>query len=545
MILFAMRSLTKIPFTLIFSFVSLISLHASGREIALETLVLKSYDIKGKTTVRGAGVECVGLTPAMQRPLKKRLEHFLGEQISRELIEKIKHSIYKIYQDKQRPIVFVQVPSQNVKSGILVFLITEATAGDVTFEGNKWTKTSTLEGMFQLEPDEPINQQLLLNNIEFLNKNPFRSTRVTYRPGDKVGTTDITLYVDEKKPYRIYVGANNNGIPDTQLARIYTGLTLGNCFSRGQVFTGQFTTSADFKDLLSGTAAYMIPLPKRQLLSLFGGYSSAHSSSIPNVMNNTGYSWQVSSRYTFPLNTSDYYAHEVLVGFDFKRLNNTIEFVSTFPITGQTVTISELVLSYFGSYRRGCYFMDFDASGYYSPGEIFNGQSKSAYRTLNPFANANFFYIRLSQVNTLALPRDYLFKLTLKGQVSTGTLLAPEAFGLGGDSTVRGYYERTLNGDNAFLLRSELFSPSTSIFSRRVGSQDDLRFLGFLDYGLASNWNQVGSIDKNNYLLGLGLGMRYRWREYMLGGFDYGFRVHKDDLPGGLGRPYVSFQLSY
>ena len=81
------------------------------------------------------------------------------------------------------------------------------------------------------------------------------------------------------------------------------------------------------------------------------------------------------------------------------------------------------------------------------------------------------------------------------GQLSSYLLLPSEQFGAGGASSVRGYPERTISGDEGFYANFELYTPELNKYARWPAAS--LRALLFCrmsappcSHRLESNWGQ-------------------------------------------------------
>ncbi len=113
-------------------------------------------------------------------------------------------------------------------------------------------------------------------------------------------------------------------------------------------------------------------------------------------------------------------------------------------------------------------------------------------------------------------------------QESDANLLPSEQLGLGGYDTVRGYDEREVNGDDGFLISTEVAAPPVSIFQIFGNSKikDQLQFFGFVDYGGTSLHHVTAAdVNPNTNLLGVGPGFRYAINPYLTVRFDYGFQM--------------------
>src|SRR5262249_57696272 len=75
-------------------------------------------------------------------------------------------------------------------------------------------------------------------------------------------------------------------------------------------------------------------------------------------------------------------------------------------------------------------------------------------------ANANFIYLRGDLSHQHDLPLGFQAFCKMEGQVADQPLVNTEQFAGGGLSTVRGYLEAEVLGDNGFCVTVELPSPS-------------------------------------------------------------------------------------
>ena len=124
-----------------------------------------------------------------------------------------------------------------------------------------------------------------------------------------------------------------------------------------------------------------------------------------------------------------------------------------------------------------------------------------------------------------------------------------EQYGLGGYNTVRGYDERSANGDNAYVFNTELRTPPGSIF-KIFGNQevdDSIQFLAFFDYGFVGNIQPVpGSLEQTVFLMSIGPGVRYNIDRFVSVRFDWGFQLHQAPIGSVTGsRAELSVTAAY
>ena len=83
----------------------------------------------------------------------------------------------------------------------------------------------------------------------------------------------------------------------------------------------------------------------------------------------------------------------------------------------------------------------------------------SDFNQLRVNASADYFYGRLNIERSPASRTDFPYVLRGWGQLSSDRLLPSEEIALGGFSTVRGYDERVVIGDNGIIINNELRTP--------------------------------------------------------------------------------------
>lgn len=459
------------------------------------------------------------------------IPHFFHQHVTKKSILKLKKAILRYYRDRNRPIVTIQVPEQDISSGVLQLIVTEAEVGEITVRGNKYFKSSRIKDAIDLEPGEPVNSKVLLQDLMWLNRNPFRQVDVVYSPGKEAGTTDIELLVHDRRPWRLYGGVDNTGNDVTGNNRLFAGFNLGNLFWADQILSYQFSTAVDFKRFWAHTLHYTIPLPWKHIMIFYGGYSHVDSKfAVPNVIGtdfrNKGWSTQGSFRYDIPLTPYPRILQEMFFGFDFKRTNNNLEFGGV-PVVSNNVNLFQLVLAYNMGFETKKVTTSWEIEGFYSPGRWLSDQSKADYRTLRPFAKPTYFYARTSFSFIWCFSKPLEFHTYFRGQIATTNLLPSEEYGVGGYNTVRGYKERAANGDHAIVYNGEIRTRKASL-AQLFGLKpwiDEFQLLGFLDYGIAYKDRAALGERKTRHLLSVGPGIRYNILPYVSFRSDLGFQL--------------------
>ena len=143
-------------------------------------------------------------------------------------------------------------------------------------------------------------------------------------------------------------------------------------------------------------------------------------------------------------------------------------------------------------------------------------------------SSAEYAYDRLTLERLIRLPWDVTWITRATMQWTDSNLLGSEQMGFGGYSSVRGYDEREANGDEGYLVTTELRSPPISL-GQLCGWEkaiDQFQFLGFWDYGVAQNLSLLPNEDPSVLLASAGPGIRYAINPYLSLRFDYGFQLY-------------------
>lgn len=492
-------------------------------------------DLKGITLLKNGslrpylsdGIHAENLEiPGGFAPLKERLTPYLHHPLTLQTIAEIQKRVREYYRDAGRPLLTVGVPEQDITSGFLCLVLIESTLGKITASGNCWFPDWMLIDGIHLEPGCPISATQILEDVAWLNRNPFRLTDVVFQPGEEPDTTDVELITKDRFPVRFYGGGDNTGTVFTGRARWFVGVDWAWNFLFDQILGYQFTTSSDFKNLISHTGHYQAFLPWHHVLLLYGGYASTK----PDIRDfaSEGYNAQGSLRYQMPLvlYPGSFYLQPT-VGVDYKLQRSSLIFSgqNQFPVSETLAAVSQIVVGTELSYESLAQKVVFQWLFFWSPGDIFPHQKPAEFNALRTGAVPNYLY------STILLSYHYThqyFSLWLqgRGQKSTKPLLQSEEFPLGGYDTVRGYDEREFLADNGYCFNFELRSPPWSFFKCRK-YRDEWVLLGFFDYGLGVNQLRVFDEQKSAFLLGIGPGIRFSVNPYLKFRLDYGFKLHK------------------
>ena len=489
-------------------------------------LVSDPKQVKADGVTSQASVDPGPVSLAHHPQFNSAVQPYLGQPVTMKSLAELTRTIVGYFRAHDRPVVNVFVPEQSITSGYVQIVVLVSKVEKVEAAGAKWFSNDRLRAEVELRPGDEISSRALTGDLNWINRNPFLQSNILMAPGAAPGTTDLMLRTQDRFPLRVYAGFENSGNPYTGDERILTGFNYGNLFGLGQQLSYQFTTGEDVNKFTAHSGTYVIPLPWKHQLTFFGSYANSAANLGPGL-DSDGVNWQVSGRYEIPLPGDDKFTESITAGFDFKRSNNNLIF-NVVSVSNVFTDVDQFVLSYQASYLDDYGSTAFTGTGFYSPGGMSNNNDDADYQATRGGSRSNYAYGQLSLNRVTRLPYDFSWSVRGLVQQSNANLLPSEQFGLGGYDTVRGYDERESNGDNGFLLSTEIATPPVSLFQLfgLPKVKDQLQFFGFVDYGGTSLHHVTpADVNPNTNLLGIGPGFRYAITPYLTARFDYGFQM--------------------
>ncbi|MCB1106660.1 MAG: ShlB/FhaC/HecB family hemolysin secretion/activation protein [Chlamydiia bacterium] len=525
----------------------------SNREIIpeLKGVIITTND-QSEGDVRGVAFKDIhvpGNTLMITNYLQK---NFIGKALTERDLSLIKRYLILYYRDNGRPVVSVKIPEQDITEGVLLVMVKEAKLGKVICKGNEHFKSRYLANAIRLKPGEVIDSQILAQDLTWLNRNTFRQSDVIFTPGDVVGVTDIELVTLDRRPYRIYAGVDNTGFKDTETPRLFSGVNFGNLWDLSHMFSYQYSTSPDWKSFYAHTGNYVIPLPNRHFLLLYGGFSRVHSP-IPITpaeqlldMANKGQSVQASARYEMPFKPGSSFLQEFTFGYDYKQTNNNVVFGGS-SLFKQRVNLTQFVLGYDCGYKNTWVKVSATAELFFSPYRWLPNQSNKTFDKIRQYSHNTYWYVRGAVDSVFLLPKNFTIAPVFRWQVANSNLQPSEEYGIGGYNTVRGYLERLFNGDDAINFNLEARFPPVSILyplmKKRVN--DQFQFLLFFDFAWADQHKTPDNQKKDEWLAGVGPGIRYDLNRYLTSRLDWGIKLHQVSGDHPFSRLHFSVVMSY
>lgn len=493
------------------------------------------------------GIEIKNIKLLDNDEFRKIIQPYLGKPVTMKSISLMVRDTILYYQSKDRPVVDVFVPEQEITKGVVQLMVVAGRIGEIRIEGLKWFSEELIRSCIRPQSGDVIYASRLLEDIDYINKNPFRFVRPVLSPGKEFGTTDIIIDCKDRFPMRFYAGYDDTGSRSTGLERLFAGVNMGNVFGLGHEMGYQYTTNRHISSLGIHSAYWRIPLPNRDTLAFFGNYADYHTSNSGTKLGSEN--WMVHARYITPLPSRRNLRHELEVGMDFRRADNNLQ-VGGHTVYDDYIDVAQFAFQYGGRDKDRTGDTSYMFNVYWSPCAdlLSNHQNKEKYEAVRDGTTPRYVYSHMTVERLWALPREWTFFNRLTGQVSSGRLPPTEQLGLGGYNTVRGFDEREVNSDQGIMATVELRTPrlDLGIVDKAKNIPSYLQFLVFFDYGHARNRGNYDFEHRTDDLLSVGVGFRLRISDNVHVRVDYGHKL--EDVGGtdsGDGRLHIGAMVCY
>lgn len=260
-----------------------------------------------------------GNTVLDNRAIEAAVYPFLGPQRSLGDIEGARDALQAAYQEKGYQSVYVELPEQQVSGGVVYLQVTETTVGRVRVVGAKhYSPVELREEVPALEEGKVPDFAQVQRELAQVNRTPGRQVLPMVREGQRPGTMDVDLQVEDKNPWHASIGLNNDYSADTRHLRSVVSLGYDNLWQLGHAISlTYFTAPQDQDNAKVWSGSYTAPLSQRWSVQL-SGYQSDSDVATVGSMNvvGQGHSYGVAAIYSLPV--TGLWSHSFSFGVDFK-----------------------------------------------------------------------------------------------------------------------------------------------------------------------------------------------------------------------------------
>ena len=444
-----------------------------------------------------------GDNPISQSDSLKIVQEFTGKQSGFEGLNTAREALEQELARQGFPFYRVTLPPQELLDGAVTFKIVKFRLGKVIVEGNEYFSTQNIRNSVpQLLEDVSPNTQKISRSLSIANGNPAKSISLSFKGSEQSEHIDAVLKVKEQNPQLYYIQLNNSGTEDGAESRVSLGYQHNALWNRDHGLTLSYTTSPEDTAALSQWGlTYRMPMYEHgATLSFLVSDSEIDSGVVADDFEISGSGSVFSVDYKRPLARSGNFSHSINIGIASKSFDNNVSFLGA--QIGNDIVTQPLTLGYKGAWLKptGQWSFSIDTAANISGG---SGNEDEDYEKL--VAEADWLAIHYGVNYIHRFSNHSLFNFSLSGQQSSDLLVSGEQFGIGGASSVRGYDERGVAGDEGYDISLEYWlKPLTSY---------DIRLLVFYDAGTVTiNEPQLGE-QRSQSISSSGIGLRYNWKQ--------------------------------
>lgn len=489
----------------------LIQKKEGGAEIDLEDLRYKNtVPLPDNSNKPMVFINSINTNPSSVLPEKELSDiktKYTNKKMSIDDINAMLVEINDLYKKKNYITAKAILPPQTIKGGVLNIELLEGKIGKIVIKGNKFTRKSYITGKFSQKPGEVFDVKKLEKDIINFNNNNDVKLKGKVQAGEQYSQTDIYLKAYESNPFHFVPTFDNTGresvgilksgiaISDDSLFGYRDNLTLGTSLARGT--TGAY-------------ASYGFPVGNKGT-KINGLFSYNHIKIVEGdfePLRVTGNSFIYGVDVSHPLVSNKRVEVNGDIGFNFKESTTFFDKYRTYDTPVRTI-------------NAGLNAQINDRSGVWHTGHNFVtgleilGGSQAFFKyegSLYRVQRLPFGIIGLIKASTLLSPTDKLPSI--------------EQYQVGGSSSIRGFSEGLLTGNNGYFTSAQFILPLSFLPENfcKIPLKKVLKGEVFIDHGAAYPYRPGGeSATQYDYLTSAGMGLRIDFSEYITGVLDWGF----------------------
>lgn len=468
---------------------------------APESLDIAEYRVEG----------VAALSPAV---VERTVYPYLGPARGAGDVEAARAALEKAYHDAGLRTVSVVIPPQRIDSGVVTLRVIESRVRRLRVTGAAYHDQEVIKAATPaLAEGKTPDFDALQRELVAL-QNADRRVTPSVTPCEDAGLIDAELKVEDRLPLHGSLELNNRNNPDTKPLRLNGELRYDNLWQAGHGVGASFQVAPErAEDAKVFSAYYLARFAEGPDLMLSGTRQDSDVNTLGSF-NVSGRGDVIGLRAIFELGAGESLYHSFSAGIERKSFDTALSGAGT-PAFSSPITYYPISANYDATrlWRDG-------SSSRASLGTVLHlrgmGADEAEFETKRAGSGGGFMYLRGDVSHLQKLPDDFEFFVQAQGQASPGPLVSNEQFGVGGLSTVRGYYESETVGDNALTLSAELRTPAL----RWGGAPDEWRIHTFVDWaGATLNEALPGQQARYEYAAA-GVGSRLKFNHALSGSVD-------------------------
>ena len=416
--------------------------------------------------------------------IDKIISKYKSKHISLDEIKVIIKELKNEYKKLGYTLVKIKLPAQTIKNGVLCLKVNIAKIGKISVDGEKYYSKEFIKDSFIQKQGDLLNYQDMIKSLLLLNDYSDLKVNSFLKKSSLKNSTDITIYVEDKKPLHVNTWYDNLGSKDTSKNRLGVDFFYGNLFKDGdEVKLNPVLSFSPSKTKLLSTS-YSLPINNMQTKLIFGFlYANYLAGGDFTQLNSDGNTHIYTLGVSHPLIRSIINRVDLSIKYSQQNAKNyLLNKISSDENIGM-LDVAVLWQKY-GAYSTSSLYVSLEKGGL----------SDSSIRS-RVDEDKDFFKTNVQFMFNKAIQEKLNLVYILNGQYSKDRLPSTQMFSIGGLTTVRGFKSGYKLGDSGFFTSVEgLYKLKNSL---QVGL--------FCDYGRVYVNEPIAGEDKQSFLLGAGL----------------------------------------
>jgi hemolysin activation/secretion protein len=477
------------------------------------------------------------------KQLGRAIYPFLGPKKTIDTVESARAALEKLYQGKGFQTVAVDIPEQDVTNGIVYLQVVEGKVSRLRVVDSHYFSLGKIKaGVPELAEGHVPNFPKMQKELAALGgQSEDRKIQPVLRAGETPGTLEVDLKVKDQLPLHGKLELNGRNTSSTSRLRLVSSLRYDNLWQAMHSASIMYQVSPeDNKEVDVWAGTYAMPLFDSDARLAFYAVSSSSNAQIASAgaLSVVGIGNIYGLRLVKPLTGLDNFFHSATLGVDYKDFKEDLNLIGADNIK-TPIAYLPFLAQYGGSLRGEESLTSFDLGLHFSVRGLGNDQRE--FEDKRFLAQANYMYLTGNVKFQQDLPKGMELAARFSGQVSDSPLISNEQFSMGGDESVRGYFETQTLADDGVFGSLELHSPHLG--AAEWDYLNNLKLLAFVD--AAKGWikKPLPGNSAGDFISGAGFGLRFQVWDYLNGMLDIGFPFNSL-APVKSGDPRFHFKIA-
>lgn len=462
------------------------------------------------------------------KQLETLVRPYYDQDISVSTLQQITEQITTYYIDQGYILSRAYLPPQEIKNGRVLIRVREGALGRIIIKGNQRYKEKVFDNVMSIVKERgAVSRADLERSLLILMDYPAMNVRADLMAGERPGTTDIIVHVEESKWWGLGIDYNNFGSEYVGKNRLGLNVAFYSPFGWGDELKLNFTNGS-WDELFYERIQYTIPITYSgtRLGLSYSRLDTEPGDEIDDVVE-SGEGDFASIWLSHPLYRSRTFNWWLDGGFDYDHTRN--------ELIAQTVYDDELYNARIGNQFQ--WVDDFYGNNNVTFGFVKGLKNETLESTAenveSNFTKYELGYTRYQMIplETVLTPYNLYAVLTANGQATGDRLPTSQRLHIGGAGTVRGYEQGEYSGDQGYYatleFRDPVWKPKVEWdWLRPFATSAELQLAAFFDTG----YFEIKKIEEyepeeNGNISGAGLGLRFQLDPNLLMRVDWAHHV--------------------